>query len=44
MEHKFNFCFFIVLLSFLAIGLESPKATLFHKFTSNKIFKVVLFL
>ncbi len=42
LEHKFNFCFLIITLSFLTIGLESPKATLFYKFTSNKVFKAVL--
>jgi uncharacterized membrane protein YbhN (UPF0104 family) len=31
-------------LSFLAIGLESPKLSLAYKFTTNKIFKVVLSL
>lgn len=43
-EHKFNFCFLLAVLSLLAIGLESPKSTLIYKFTTNKIFKVVLCL
>ena len=28
----------------MAIGLESPKSTLMYKFTSNKIFKTVLYI
>lgn len=43
-EHKFNFCFLLAVLCFLAIGLESPKSTLLYKFTSNKIFKAILSL
>ena len=42
LEHKFNFCFLLVVFSYICIGLESPKSTLFYKFTSNKIFKIVL--
>jgi hypothetical protein len=42
LEHKFNFCLLMCVLSFLAIGLESPKATLFYKFTQNMIFRWIL--
>lgn len=42
LEHKFNFCFLLVLLSYLCIGLESSKGTLFYKFTGNSLFKLVL--
>jgi hypothetical protein len=44
LEHKFNFCFLLVILSYLCIGLESTKSTIFYKFTSNVIFKIVLCL
>jgi hypothetical protein len=44
LEHKFNFCFLLVMLSYSCIGLESPKSTLLYKFTSNSIFKLVLLL
>ena len=33
LEHKFNFILIMCVLGFLAIGLESPKSTLFYKFT-----------
>ena len=44
MEHKFNFSLMLVILSYLCIGLESSKGTLFYKFTGNLIFKVTLII
>ena len=44
LEHKFNFAFLLVILCYLCIGYESQKFTLFHKFTRNTVFKVVLLL
>ncbi len=41
-EHKWNFCFMLIMLCYLSIGLESPNYTLFYKFTRNKIFRVIL--
>ncbi len=34
----------LVILSYLCIGLESSKGTLFYKFTGNLIFKVTLII
>lgn len=44
LEHKFNFCFLLIMLSYWAIGLESSKSTLLYKFTDNTLFKGVLAL
>lgn len=44
LEHKFNFCFVLVMFSLMCIGLESSKSTLFYKFTSNFSFRVILLL
>lgn len=44
LEHKFNFCFLLVILTYLCIGYESAKSTLLYKFTSNLLFRMVLFL
>ena len=44
LEHKFNFCFLLVMLSYWAIGLESSKSTLLYKFTDNTLFRLALLL
>ena len=44
LEHKFNFTFLLIILSYFSIGFESPNYTLFYKFTKNKVFRLILLL
>ncbi|CDW88835.1 transmembrane protein [Stylonychia lemnae] len=41
-EHKFNFSYLLIILTYLSIGYESPNYTLLFKFTKNKYFRLNL--